>query len=243
MVSWILECLRTGLVKMPPLFVTELRHSLAEVKVVSDSCQYYIHSLCHHLLLYSPQLSANGKEVFYYFNTCMEWKTLNIPRPCFVLIFNSLSLGLQTYLKTVNGVHYWICVCGIEETSQNSNSNGPFHGHCKKKKRCACAVADCWVAEEPLVITDTQLVWTAVCVAGIKQNIMERLNVFCYSFHLGALPTNSCLPKAHSTLYQSAACSVLAEGHANEFPLTRMTVLQENSCRESNAALAGKRQI
>lgn len=40
-------------------------------------------------------------------------------------------------------------------------------------------------------------------------------------------------PKPHSTWDQSAACSVLAEGHADKFPLTHTALPGENSCRDN----------
>lgn len=40
-------------------------------------------------------------------------------------------------------------------------------------------------------------------------------------------------PKPHSTWDQSAACSVLAEGHADKFPLTRTALTGENSCGDN----------
>lgn len=54
--------------------------------------------------------------------------------------------------------------------------------------------------ENPWLSLHTHFVWAAVCVVGIKHNIINQYNLFCYTFSVGDLVKYACLPNRPSPL-------------------------------------------
>lgn len=116
------------------------------------------------------------------------------------------GFGVSDFLrpKTINQMH---CTVGSALRGGWSGSNGQL----------------------PPIVTDTQPARVCCCCKTEHREASRRPTLPPVSLGRLGKQTAPC-PKPHSTWDQSAACSVLAEGHADKFPLTRTALPGENSC-------------